>query len=121
MNALVFIAHGSRREESNTEFEQMVLQFKKIHESRYTRIEACFLEFARPSINHVLNAMIHEGISTIEVYPFFLNSGKHVRHDIPEEINNIKIQNPEIKIKLLSHFGSSEYILSVIDKDLKGT
>jgi sirohydrochlorin ferrochelatase len=119
MKGLLFVAHGSRREESNTEFETMVSNLKTQLSPSYSKIEASFLEFADPGIDQALHAMIHKGMTEIQIYPFFLNSGKHVHHDIPEKICEMKELHPEVDITLLPHFGSSEHILSVITRDLK--
>jgi len=119
MKGLLFVAHGSRREESNTEFEEMVSLLRAKSDLSYDKTEASFLEFAKPGIDEALHAMIHEGITEIQIYPFFLNSGKHVCSDIPEKIREAKELHPEVAITLLPHFGSSEHILSVIKSDLK--
>jgi len=119
MKGLLFVAHGSRREESNQEFEKMVSLLSVKLDLSYDKIEASFLEFADPGIDQALHAMIHEGMTEIQIYPFFLNSGKHVHHDIPEKIREAKELHPELDITLLPHFGSSEHILSVITRDLK--
>jgi sirohydrochlorin cobaltochelatase len=119
MKGLLFVAHGSRRAESNQEFKSMVASLLPRLDTSYTKVNASFLEFAMPGIDEALHAMIHEGITEITIYPFFLNSGKHVHHDIPEKIREVKGKYPEISIELLPHFGSSEHILSVITNDLK--
>jgi len=119
MKGLLFVAHGSRRKESNAEFEEMVSELRDRLDLSYDNTKASFLEFARPGIDEALHAMIHEGITEIQIYPFFLNSGKHVHTDIPEKIREAKELHPEVSITLLPHFGSSEHILSVIISDLK--
>ena len=95
---------------------------KGLHErlkDTYAEVCAAFLEFAEPGINESIQAMIREGITTIKIYPFFLNSGKHVHYDIPEKIERAKENYPDVEFKLLPHFGSSDHILSVITQDLK--
>lgn len=119
MKGLLFVAHGSRRAESNLEFKSMVASLLPRLDSSYAKVNACFLELAMPGIEEALHAMIHEDMTEIQIYPFFLNSGKHVHHDIPEKIRDAKKINPEVNIVLLPHFGSSEHILSVISNDLK--
>lgn len=119
MKGLLFVAHGSRRKESNQEFEAMVSFLRGKLGLSYDKIEASFLEFAHPGIDEALHAMIHEGMTEIQIYPFFLNSGKHVHQDIPEKIREVQELYPHVGITLLPHFGSSEHILSVITQDLK--
>lgn len=119
MKALICIAHGSKRDASNLEFQTMVSQLSVTLGDTFALIEASFLEFAKPGIDQTIHAMIQAGITEIQIYPFFLNSGKHVHHDIPEKIREAKELYPEVDIELLPHFGSSAHILSVITHDLK--
>lgn len=116
---LLIIAHGSRREASNIEFETMVSQLRERVAGSFAKIEASFLEFATPDIDEAIDTMRQAGITEIRIYPFFLNSGKHVHHDIPEKLEGARVSYPEVSLELLPHFGSSEHILSVITKDLE--
>lgn len=119
MKGLLFVAHGSRREESNQEFKQMVSQLKVKLDSSYDNIDASFLEFAKPCVEDTLKAMIQEGVKEVCIYPFFLNSGKHVHKDIPQKISEIRLLYPDVRFELLPHFGSSAHILDVVTNDLK--
>jgi len=113
MRGLLLVAHGSRKAASNQEFMSMLKSLLPKLEPSYAKVNASFLESAEPGFDEVLHAMIHGGFTEIQVYPFFLNSGKHVHHDIPEKIRQIK------EVTLLPHFGSLEQILCVISNDLK--
>lgn len=97
----------------------MVSQLKVRLASSYEKIDASFLEFAKPCIEDTLKAMIQEGVKAVWIYPFFLNSGKHVHKDIPQKISEISVLYPDVRFELLPHFGSSTYILDVITNDLK--
>jgi len=119
MKALVLIAHGSRRETSNTEFSTMVSLLGLELNDTFAHVEASFLEFCEPSVETSLEAMIDKGIKDIIIYPFFLNSGKHVSDDIPMKVQRIREMYPDVSLRLLPHFGSSGHIISTITSDLK--
>lgn len=119
MKGLLLVAHGSRREASNSEFTEMVRQLCEHLEGPFMKVRSAFLEFASPGIEQALRDMIQAGIIDIKVYPFFLNSGKHVHHDLPEKLRKVQQAYPEARISLLPHFGSSVHIASVIIQDLK--
>ncbi len=118
MKGLLLVAHGSRRDASNKEFETMVSSLNKRLHKVYSKVNTSFLELSSPSIDEALHAMIAEGIDDIQVYPFFLNPGRHVHHDIPEKIKAFKTLHPEVSFDILPHFGSSEHIISLIVNDL---
>lgn len=117
MNALVLIAHGSKRSLSNEEFVALGNEIKN-KDNNFTKIETAFLELATPSIQTVANNLISNNISKIYFYPYFLNSGKHVGFDVPHIINELKEQNPSVEFVLLEHFGKSDRISDIILDDI---
>ena len=117
MRALIFIAHGSKKELSNSEFISMVQRVKEKNSS-YDFIEASFLELATPTIEEVTKDAINTGAKEIVYYPFFLNSGRHVAVDIPNIIYALKNNYKEVDFKILKHFGKSSFIEDIILKDI---
>ena len=117
MNALVLIAHGSKRSLSNEEFISLANEIKS-KDKNFSKIEAAFLELATPSIQTVSNNLISQNISKIYFYPYFLNSGKHVGVDLPYIINELKEENPTVEFILLEHFGKSNRISDIILDDI---
>ncbi len=120
MKALLIIAHGSRQAVSNAEFSSMVSLVCSELNDTFAHVEASFLEFCEPSVETSLEAMIQKGMKDIYIYPFFLNSGKHVTHDIPMKVQTVQKMYPKTNLNLLKHFGSSEHIISTIISDLEG-
>lgn len=118
MKALILIAHGSRKELSNTEFKNFTELIKK-EKTSYDLIEASFLELATPSIQDVTKEFIQKGAKEIYYYPFFLNTGKHVANDIPKIINDLQDYSKDAKLILLSHFGKSDKIMDIVLNDIE--
>lgn len=114
MKALVIIAHGSRRQESNDEIISMVDRIRQRVNNRYKRITHAFLEICDPTLADAVEECIHRGAREITVYPFFLNSGNHVQRDIPEMIAKMNADWPHCRIRLLQHFGRSEDVAGLI-------
>ncbi|WP_321467747.1 CbiX/SirB N-terminal domain-containing protein [Halarcobacter sp.] len=117
MKALIIIAHGSKKELSNSEFISMVGNIKN-KDNNYDFVEASFLELASPSIEDITNDLIRKGVKELNYYPFFLNSGRHVISDIPNIIDKLKNENPNLKFELLEHFGKSDFIEDIILRDI---
>ena len=89
MKALVMIAHGSRRDEANAEFIALVESVKTVAGSKYDFVEPCFLEIAAPSLTEAVQHVITKKAKTISIFPYFLNTGNHVRKDIPETVDRL--------------------------------
>ena len=117
MDALVLIAHGSKRSLSNEEFVVLGNEIKN-KDKKFSKIETAFLELATPSIQTVTNNLIASKISKIYFYPYFLNSGKHVGVDLPNILNELKEENPFVEFILLEHFGKSDKISDIIIEDI---
>lgn len=116
MKSLIIIAHGSRKETSNIEVVNIVNQIKN-NETSYSLIEPAFLEFAAPSLEDSVKKSIEENLLEIYIYPYFLNSGKHVTSDIPDTIKTLKIKYPQVDFTMLPHFGESKKINEIILSD----
>jgi len=118
MKALILIAHGSKKEKSNEEFRNLVSLVREKNQDKYENIVASFLEFEGPSLQNAVKELAFKNASSITVYPFFLNSGKHVVFDIPDIIQELEKEYPNIEFNLLSHFGTSDKIASIISQDI---
>jgi len=57
---------------------------------------------------------IDEGVSSIIVLPYFLNSGRHVVEDIPNILNDCADLYPEINISLAPHLGASSLMMDLL-------
>ena len=116
MKSLIIIAHGSRKKTSNSEVTEIVNQIKN-SETSYTLVEPAFLEFATPSIEESVKKSIDQNLLEIYIYPYFLNSGKHVTSDIPDTIKELEIKYPQVNFTMLPHFGESKKINEIILSD----
>ncbi|MGB1226498.1 MAG: sirohydrochlorin chelatase [Poseidonibacter sp.] len=118
MKAIIFIAHGSKKDKSNNEFKNLVENISK-NVKTYELKKAAFLELASPSIEETAIEFIKKGAKDISFYPYFLNSGKHVLIDVPEIIDGLKKEYKDINFTLLNHFGKSKRIEEIILSDIE--
>jgi sirohydrochlorin ferrochelatase len=114
MNALLLIAHGSRRQQSNDEVRALAARLHDHCGDQYPIVEAGFLEIAEPSIPDSIKCCADQGASSIIVLPYFLNSGTHVVVDIPEIIEGVRRNYPGVDIRIASHLGASEMMMDLL-------
>ena len=107
MQALVVIAHGSRRQASNQEVTNLALGLKKSAGKQYQIVEAGFLEIARPSIPEAIECCIESGATSVIVVPYFLAAGRHVVEDIPQIVRPVGERHPHVSIRISEHIGMS--------------
>jgi sirohydrochlorin ferrochelatase len=114
MKALLLVAHGSRRKQSNDEVVELAEKLKRHCAGQYNIIHAGFLEIAAPSIADGIKNCIAEGAESITVLPYFLNSGRHVVEDIPNIVKTAQSESPEIDIRVAQHLGASEMMMDLL-------
>lgn len=114
MKTLVIVAHGSRLQQSNDEVINFTNKLKELNKSKID-IKYAFLELAKPSIKESIEEIIKKGDSLdIQVLPYFLAEGKHVKVDIPNELEELRSSNKNLKLELLPHLGKFEGLASFI-------
>ena len=114
MKALLLVAHGSRRKQSNDEVVLLADRLKNNCADQYNIIHAGFLELAETLIPDGIKKCVDDGASSIVILPYFLNSGRHVIEDIPEIVNETKPLYPEVDIRIAPHLGASELMMDLL-------
>lgn len=106
-NALLLIAHGSRRTQSNDEIRALAQQLGTDADNRFGMTDCAFLELAEPSITEGIEQLAQTGAQRIVVLPYFLSNGRHVYEDIPSEVAAARQKHPNIDIELAPYIGST--------------
>jgi sirohydrochlorin ferrochelatase len=108
MKALIILAHGSRRDESNLEIIALSDKVRTLAGSDYDLVKYAFLELVEPSLFHTIEQCIDNGCSHISVLPYFLNSGNHVTKDIPRIIKTAEGKFPDCSFSVSDCIGMIE-------------
>ena len=108
MNVLIILAHGSRREESNLEIISLTKKVKKMAGTEYDLVEHAYLELIEPSLPQTIDNSINHGASKVTILPYFLNSGNHVKRDIPQIIKTAEGKYPDCIFKICTCIGMIE-------------
>ncbi|GAX62555.1 sirohydrochlorin cobaltochelatase [Candidatus Scalindua japonica] len=114
MKALLLVAHGSRRQQSNDEVVLLADKLRKKCFMHYDIVNAAFLELAEVLIPDGIKKCIDEGASSIVVLPYFLNSGRHVIEDIPNIVNDTIKNHPDVDIRIAPHLGASDLMMELL-------
>ena len=93
-SAYLVIAHGTRDREGEKAFFHFIEEFRAAFPQR--RVEPAFLELCRPNIPEGIDACIQGGAEEIFVLPLMLFPGRHVKEDIPRQIQEAKGRYPHV-------------------------
>lgn len=116
MKALLLIAHGSRRPESNDELAQLAWQLKTDMTDQFPIIESGFLEIAQPSIAQAIDHCAAQGATELRVVPYFLAAGRHVSKDLPAMVNAAAGHHPQLSVSIADHVGASVQMRNIVQE-----
>ena len=106
MNALLLVAHGSRRAESNKEVAALADRLRQTAQKEYSLVAHAFLELAEPSIGDAIDTLAKAGVAEVVVSPYFLSAGRHVVEDVPNIIGEANRRHPDMSFVVLPHIGA---------------
>lgn len=115
---LLLVAHGSRSQLLIPEIEAMLAQIEQNLKNQFDLYRYAFLEIKDPFVEPVVQSMAKKEINQIMIFPYFLNSGKHINLDLPQKIEVLKQQYPSIKFNLVQHLGSFSGLALFISNEL---
>ncbi len=118
MKALLIIAHGSRRKDSNDEVRRLADRIRENSGPAFGLVASAFLEISSPQMDSAIADLAEEGATSIVVFPYFLAAGTHVAHDIPRIVEEEKEAYPNIDFEILPHLGALQGISSLILKHI---
>ena len=82
----VLLAHGSSNNEWSTTFEKMTQAACSSHKN----VSVAYMELSTPSMDEVIRKVITKGFRNITIVPLFLAAGKHLKLDIPQNLDKLK-------------------------------
>jgi sirohydrochlorin cobaltochelatase len=116
---VVIMGHGSKRQAANIEFTRYAEQVAAAdtagpHAQQYQFVRAAFLELSPPTLMQSCEVAVAEGCTQIDVYPLFLNQGRHVEKDIPQQVAEVMERFDNITVRLLNYMGSSPELTTLV-------
>ncbi len=116
MQALLVIAHGSRRQGSNEEVKRLTATLAAQLAADYPIVECGFLELAAPLIPEAIGRCVEQGATSIRIVPYFLAAGRHVIEDIPGIVEETAPHYPDVAIDIAPHIGAAKLMSTLIQE-----
>ena len=116
MNALLILAHGSRKKQSNDEVQALAQRYEAAYPEQYDAVYAGFMELAQPDIHTTIKTAIDAGATELTILPYFLAAGAHVVDDIPAIVESAMADYPDMKHRVLPHIGGADGMLALINQ-----
>jgi len=112
----ILLGHGSRNPDWASTLEQGLASIQgKLATDTYL----AHMELAEPSLETIIHQRIAAGVESFSIIPLFFASGKHLKVDIPQQIQALQAQYPACKIDLQEALGDNpafwQFIAKLID------
>ena len=100
--SLILLAHGSSDAKWRAPFE-------RLHEALAARMEAnlklAYMELSEPSLESTVAELAASGIQRAEILPLFFAAGRHLRKDVPAQVEALRSAHPSVDLQLLPPVG----------------
>ena len=103
---LILIAHGSRVKKAADEMQALVVNIQS--KLKGYVVKEAYMEIQQPGLSETIESFINEGVMSIDVLPLFFFEGRHMRDDIPAQVNECSEKYGDCEIRLLPHIGSTD-------------
>lgn len=110
--AVVLFAHGSR----DARWREPVEAVARRMTARQPDVPvACaYLELVEPDLPTAAGRLIADGARTLRVVPLFLGMGKHVREDLPQLVDALRVAHPDVVFSLAPAVGETTEVIDLL-------
>lgn len=112
-HALLLLAHGTPHPTANDVILETLDAMKKLPE--VAAGEMGFMEINTPNIVTGVDNLVQQGITEVTAIPYFLQLGRHVVNDLPEEIEAAQNKYKDVTIHLTDYLSYDDRILDAIE------
>lgn len=113
-NALLLIAHGSRRPEANADLEFVAAALRA--RGRYPVVRVSYLELAEPDIATGGAQCAADGATDVVLVPYFLSPGVHVVEDLTAARDELSAKFPGVRFVLAEPLGRHPLLIDVVEQ-----
>ena len=115
--ALVALAHGSRDPRSAATVLDLVAEVRAQRPD--LRVEAAFLDLAKPAFPTVIDRLVRAGHDEIVVVPLLLTDTFHATVDVPAAVAEAQARHEGLKIRATRVLGLETAFLQVLDDRMR--
>lgn len=100
--ALILLAHGSSDPHWRAPFENFA---EALGGRLTTPLRLAYMELSEPSLESTVAELAEEGVERAEILPLFFAAGRHLRRDVPGQVEALTATHPAIELTLLPPVG----------------
>lgn len=110
-DAILLIAHGSRRPEANRD---LTLLAEMLMARGAGIVEPAYLELCEPNIPTGGRTCVARGARRVWMMPYFLSAGVHVATDLEEFRGDLAAEFPQVQFTVCPHLGLHPLMVDIV-------
>jgi sirohydrochlorin cobaltochelatase len=110
--ALILFAHGARDPEWAEPMRRVQAAIRR--QQPDVPVELAFLEFMAPTLPDCIAALVAGGARKIVVMPMFIARGGHLKRDVPELLEKLRLAHPDVQFSLGGVIGEQEIVVQAM-------
>ena len=112
-NAIILFAHGARDPEWAAPMRAVQATIRQ-RVSPSVQVELAFLEFMAPALSDAVAEVVAMGASQILILPMFIARGGHLKHELPEMIEQLRSTYPTVQFSLSGPVGEQPSVIQAM-------
>lgn len=101
-NALILLAHGSRDARWRAPFDDLA---QTLDARLSVPLRLAYMELSQPSLETTVAELAAAGCRQADILPLFFAAGRHLREDVPGQIDALHAAYPDLALELLAPVG----------------
>jgi sirohydrochlorin cobaltochelatase len=110
--AVVLFAHGARDLRWAEPFSAIAARMRI--SAPGLRVELAFLELMAPDLGTLVQRLVDDGATRIDVVPMFLGTGGHLRDDLPPLVDRIRATQSGLDLRLHPAIGENAAVIEAM-------
>jgi len=119
---VIILAHGSRGKRGIVEVPETL---KRIADGIKpllppgVEVIGAALQFNHPTMEEAVESLALHGVQRVVIMPYFLFPGRHITKDIPQLIERLQCQYPEVQFVAANTLGNDELLIGLVAKRIE--
>ncbi|MBS0291338.1 MAG: CbiX/SirB N-terminal domain-containing protein [Proteobacteria bacterium] len=110
--AIILLAHGSRDPLWRRPIEAVAARIRASQPGLAVR--CAYLELCEPGLPAALDELTALGALRISIVPLFVGAGRHVRDDLPLQVQALAEAHPQVELRLQPPIGENDRVTALM-------
>ncbi|AVO47874.1 cobalamin biosynthesis protein CbiX [Melaminivora suipulveris] len=111
-SAVILLAHGSRDALWRRSVEAVQAQLRQTQPD--VPVRCAYLELCAPTLAQAVRELAAEDAARIAIVPLFLGVGRHVREDLPQQVQALALEHPQLQLALSAPVGEDARLVALL-------